>query len=1339
MTSTDSATKNSANSNAGLSQAQILMQKHVAPSQESHNPTVEEVPDEEDLKHGVQSGSSSFLEPTGDSEPGWGTPMSSKAAGKQKENPPAKEKMQTIDLNSEQSFPGLGGGAPKPAQARNAPGWPKFNGANGASTNGSSTPGSSTPKSGANTPPAVSSAPRGGPLSLAGQIQAPLLALQKNEVLPRNQLKKPLPDLLKDINKKLRTNVTMTTGEGGVLEFRETSNQKEAIKQQAIKELGTQICPKTSAKVSIPQSIRSHIIGKGGATIKSLQEQTGARIQMPKSEGLPTYPVDEDDDIIDIVVEGNPFAISMARKAIAKIVNERGASVTTKLRTIPAELYPFLTGPAESLESRHGVQIRVPPYHTWTAQPPPQRPSAGQAPSFLPAFGDNHITFAGDRAAVQTARAEIEQLSRLLQEQLTLENFSINKGRHQFIIGDRGVTPQEFFTKTGCAVILPGGADEDSITLVGPAEKLEAATDYAMTLASDMNSSNFDISKIHRNAPGGGRAHALNITKYLRDRRAIEAIERLHNTHIETPFEEDGAGAWEIYSRDAKNGFKARSDIDNMVQAYPPSRIATVPVDPFFHPHVQKVLSPKVKEDYGVHVVIPAASELGAPMLLVFEGPSGLEPGYQIPSGQPSEQEIQAFQQGLDDARKHILEIISKQAQITSTSIEVPKIFHEKLRRFIKKEQEGRAPDQIPVRVSNEGSMVIFNGPAPAVEALAAKATAFLEEAIEDEKERGFSLSFDFPQQHANQLIGKGGSNIRELREKFDVEINVNDGKVELKGPKAKADAAKAHIISLGKHWADEVTYTLKIDPKYHRDLIGAQGVQINRLQTRYKVQIHFPRSAKPAKDDHSSADAASEAGRRAGRREQELDEVIVKGPKKGADEARDEILSLLQYYKDNGFSAIISVQASQIPSLIGQRGSGMDEIRQLSGARIDIPNARDLEPSTRVEIGIKGTKTQVAQAKKLIEEKRDVFDQTVTKTIEVEKKHHRALIGTGGSVLREIVVGAGGSDDRRELAKTVQFPKAEQDGNLIKIEGKADVVDKIIAAMQKLVAERESQITEIIDVPTDKHRSLIGRGGETKKDLEAKFAVSIDIPRQGADQTGIKITGLPAAVESAKTHILDLVKDQEGITVQVPKNIHHTIADNGAFFRKLRNDFQVTVDHAGNKVPPKPTQPNTKANGGALPLITDDVNEAADVFSWHVVDLSDSGITGDIPWILRGNADNLPKAKSTLEAAISQALKGTCTGYLGLPDPRTYRYVIGQGGSNVNNIRKATGCKVSVPRNQSDGDKIEVIGTAEGVERARELILKAVREGGSNSSGEFVGGRGASGGEHVSGNGNWE
>ena len=314
-------------------------------------------------------------------------------------------------------------------------------------------------------------------------------------------------------------------------------------------------------------------------------------------------------------------------------------------------------------------------------------------------------------------------------------------------------------------------------------------------------------------------------------------------------------------------------------------------------------------------------------------------------------------------------------------------------------------------------------------------------------------------------------------------------------------------------------------------------------------------------------------------------------------------------------------------------------------------------------------------------------------------------------------MVKAGGSDDRRELARTVQFPKAEADGNLIKVEGKGDIVDKIIASMQQIVSELESQTSETLDVPTSKHRSLIGRGGDVKKELEKKFKVSIDVPRQGSEETGVKIAGQPADVAKAKAHIETLIKEQEGETVQVPRAVHHSIADNGQYFRRLNRDFQVNVDHAGHKVPPKPTTPNTRANNGSLPLITDDADAASDAHSWNVLSTT-SDLEGDIPWILRGPSDNVAKAKDSLAAAIEQALKNTSTGYLVLPDPRTYRYVIGQGGSKVNSIRKASGCKITVPKNQAENEAIEIVGSATGVEKAKDLILQAVKDGAANNGG---------------------
>ena len=310
-----------------------------------------------------------------------------------------------------------------------------------------------------------------------------------------------------------------------------------------------------------------------------------------------------------------------------------------------------------------------------------------------------------------------------------------------------------------------------------------------------------------------------------------------------------------------------------------------------------------------------------------------------------------------------------------------------------------------------------------------------------------------------------------------------------------------------------------------------------------------------------------------------------------------------------------------------------------------------------------------------------------------------------------------------------VRFPRSESDDSAIRIEGPKAVVEKIAAAIQSQASTLDNQITEIIDVSPDKHRLLIGRGGETRRNLESQFNIQLDVPKQstiGAARNQVKIKGEPAAVEKAKDHILALVKGQEGETVHVPKHFHHIIADNGQFFRRLRNEHNVTVDHGGQQPPARPTQAATEAgkarksaNGTSLPLITDDDTSAGaeENYSWEIVNnnpVHPSADTETIPWILRGPSDSLTRARAALESAIEAASKPSATGYLILPDPRAYRLVVGPGGSTINNIRKKTDTKVQVPRDQAKGEAIEITGMKEGVEEARELILEIVSRGGN-------------------------
>lgn len=1092
--------------------------------------------------------------------------------------------------------------------------------------------------------------------------------------------------------------------------------------------------PQQTIQVPIPQSARAHIIGRQGATIKALQEKTGARIEVPKEDKgtSPTAAGDDldDDAYINVKIEGNSISAAQAQNEILRIVGERAAKVNTKVKGIPAEFYPFIQGAQDDLLSNLGAaspaQLRIPPHSVWSSQATTAVPGPGQRPAFQPA-ADHHIQLEGEREAVLALKQAIERQAAELRKQLLLQQLEIQRGRHQFIVGQSALSPEEFFEQTGCAIILPTDEDDDAITLVGPQHRIDEAVAKAEELAMSMNMNNVDHLKwTNKQAPGRGAAHSKNVTRYLRQRREIDRLEKQYRAHINTPFSQDGALPWELYLPQGQPFTAASSDIRSIFESHPPSRMSTLPVDPFFHPYMQNEVSKKVRENYGVQLVVPSSSEVDTPILLVYEAAGPVGASYEIPRTAPSQADVKAFQQGLRAAEQHIQELMKQQEGIIAISVEVPLKFHERLRKFVKKEQDKAGPNQIRVRVSNVGPTVTLRGPTSAVQSLAEKVNAFVEQEKADEKERDFTLEFAFPQQYANHLIGKSGSNISQLREKFDVDIQVENGKVQLKGPKAKASAARSHIESLAKDLADETTLTLTIEPKFHGELIGSKGSGAKKLEKRYNVLIFFPRAEKDGKEDETTADAANEATKP--RRQQAPNQVVIRGPSKGASSAYDELEQMYRYLKEQSFTDTVRVQRKQLPSLIGQAGAAMDALRQQTETKIDIPNDRDSSDS-HVDIQIKGKKSNVEKAKKILEGKRAVFDDTVTKTIDVDRKYHRTLIGTGGEYnnnpifffwwdisnltvskganLRDMVIKAGGSDDPRERARTIQFPKQEADGSTIKLEGRTDVVENLIKQIQDFVAFRESQVTISVDVPTEKHRSLIGRGGDKKKELESEFKVTIDIPRQGSGETAVKITGQQADVDRAKEHIASSTKEKPSETIQVPRSLHQSISNGGQFFRKLKVDYHVLVDHAGQTPPPRPTAA-PRANGGALPLITDDVDSAADVHSWNVVS-SVSDEEGDIPWVLKGSPENIEKAKKAIASALEQA-KDNVTGYLILPDPKTYRHVIGQGGSKVNSIRKQSGCKINVPRDQ--GEAIEVIGTKAGVEKAKDLILAAVHDG---------------------------
>ena len=212
--------------------AQQLLQKH---AEDPHHVTVEDVPDEELTSNLAKDGSAS-----------WVASATSNSAGKKKE---------TLDTQSHEVFPELGSSKGKSANV--APIWGAKSGVNGknhgaaATTNGTS---HSSPSASGTTTPSKAATPS---MIIPGR-NVETVTLEPQFILPRGQLKRPIPDILKDINRKSRATITMATAPNGRLRFDATGPQEVA--QQALKDLVQQIGTRVSNSISNCFLIRDALI-----------------------------------------------------------------------------------------------------------------------------------------------------------------------------------------------------------------------------------------------------------------------------------------------------------------------------------------------------------------------------------------------------------------------------------------------------------------------------------------------------------------------------------------------------------------------------------------------------------------------------------------------------------------------------------------------------------------------------------------------------------------------------------------------------------------------------------------------------------------------------------------------------------------------------------------------------------------------------------------------------------------------------------------------------------------------------------------------------------------------
>jgi predicted PilT family ATPase len=523
-----------------------------------------------------------------------------------------------------------------------------------------------------------------------------------------------------------------------------------------------------------------------------------------------------------------------------------------------------------------------------------------------------------------------------------------------------------------------------------------------------------------------------------------------------------------------------------------------------------------------------------------------------------------------------------------------------------------------------------------------------------------YTEEFTFPAEYSAHVIGKGGAHVNRLKESLSVKIDIEGGakgeekktnpgenvKVTIMGMKSNVEKAKEKILDLIDKLQDATVVHLKVPAEYHKSLIGTKGRYVKRLEEKYGVHIRFPKT--------NQANGEGEEDTYA----QKPDEVIIKGGRKGVNDAKTELLELLDYEKDHDHSLNFKIPAKYLPHIVGKNGSRITEIKFDTFTRIDLGRPEVLEDGSDQEVAnvvIHGTKSDICNAQEKILNIVKELENQITITIHIDPQHHKYLIGPGGSRIRETVANVSGSEEKSSQAGVVKFPRPGDNSDEVILKGDKELVEKVKLELERLVEEQNNLKVGIVQIPRAQHPIIIGRNAFQLKEIQSRFNVEIQFPGSRSyhetptaenlneeienSEEAVKIIGKEENIEAAKADILSRIRYVH--TVNIPRKFHCAVFANGATIRKLRNEFHVIVDH-GEEIPPEKSDLQfRKLNGDEASIKENNVdNESSQAKGDYEIFENYGEEIGDIPWNLKGEKSQVEKAEIYLRELLEETVR---------------------------------------------------------------------------------------------------
>jgi len=976
---------------------------------------------------------------------------------------------------------------------------------------------------------------------------------------------------------------------------------------RARKEITAQLQTQCVINLAIPQEHHRFILGKGGKNLTDLENKTSTKIQLPRP--------DRNSD--DITISGTKENVEKAKHEIQLISDEQSKLAFERLN-IEKIYHPFVCGPwnriKQELVDKYGVRINVPP----------------------PSVNRDEITVTGDKEGVMAA---VQVLSGIYEEkkakcqQVSIE---VRKTQHKYIIGQQANNLYEILDKTGVSVEVPfSESSSETITLRGEQLSLGSALTLVYEKANSVVIQEVNVPAwMHRFIIGKKGA---NVRAISTDLPKVQIDFRENKIVVEGPPEEVGRAAerLETLHRDTANNLAS----------------VEVECDPKFHRHIigkSGANIGRIKEETLVDIKIPQENSNDSNKIRI-EGPK----------------------EGVLKAQEMLQEMVATMENEITKEINIEHRFHrtmigtkgEKIREI--RDQYNQVQITFP-DASKQSNTVVVRGPREDVNAVVSYLTNFNKELVENNYQEKVPILKKF---HKN-VIGKGGVNVRKIKEETDTRIDLPSEATEseliiITGKKANVEKAKQMILAIQKELVNVKEDAILIPARFHNSIIGAKGKLIRSIMEDCGgVTISFPPEGSNS------------------------DKVTIRGVADDVAKAKKQLTALASERQINGHCEELKADTKFHKFLIGRKGGNIAKIREQHNVRVVFPGPQEKDQEVITIIGKEeDTKRALGELKAIIEELMAV-DQI---NFDVEQKYHRHFVARRGQILKDLAEEFGGV--------MVSFPRPGVDSTLVTIKGPKECVHGAKAKILEMVAELDAQVTVNCVIPQKFHRIIMGPKGSKVQSITEEFGVQIKFPdrvdpeavangtnnneesKEGGEgeapapvESAITITGSQEKCDAAHAALMALVPITD--TVQVPFEYHRNIIGrNGQTVRNMMNNYGVNI-----MVPPSGEQ-NDMITITGPPANVDKAKE------------------GLLEKVAEFNKD-----KEDREARSQQVT-------LSVP-PKYHPKIIGRQGAIINKIRKDHNVMIQFPaKGAEDQDIITITGYMKDAEAAKAEIQKKVDE----------------------------